>query len=85
MKSIDEIMDEISAYEKLRGKRLTYGDYVWKVQPRLSAEEYREICKCAENIKKDRERKKRLQEVRASGLNKGRKAKHESDIPYWDW
>lgn len=85
MKSIDDIIDEISAYEKLRGKRLTYGDYVWKVQPRLSDDEYKEICKCAETIRKERERKKRLQEVRASSMEKSRRKRNESDIPNWDW
>ncbi len=85
MSKLDEILDEIEAYEKLRGKRVTYGDYKWKILPKMSPEEYKEVQEYAEKLRKEKERKKRLQEVRASGLNKGRKSKHEPDIANWDW
>ena len=85
MKSINDIVDEILAYERLNGKRLSYGDYVWKVQPRLSDDEYEVICKCAERIRKEREHKKRLAEARTGGIEKSRRKRNESDIPGWDW
>ena len=85
MSKLDEILDERDAYEKLRGKRVTYGDYKWKILPKMTPEEHKAVKEYAERLRKEKEKKKRLQEVRASGLNKGRKEKHESDIPYWDW
>lgn len=85
MSKLDEILEEIEAYEKLRGKRVSYGDYKYKILPKMTPEEYKEVQEYAEELRKEKERKKRLQEVRESGLNKGRKAKHESDIPNWDW
>lgn len=85
MSKLDEILEEIEAYEKLHNKRVTYGDYKWKILPKMTPEEHKDVREYAEELRKEKEKKKRLQEVRASGLNKGRKSKHESDIPYWDW
>lgn len=85
MSKLDEILEERDAYEKLRGKRVSFGNYRDKILPKMTPEEHKEVKEYAEELRKEKKKKKRLQEVRASGLNKGRKAKHESDIPYWDW
>lgn len=85
MSKLDELLEERDAYEKLRGKRVSYSDYRDKILPKMTPEEHKEVKEYAEEHRKEKEKKKRLQEVRASGLNKGRKSKHESDIPYWDW
>jgi hypothetical protein len=85
MSKLDEILEEIEAYEKLHDKRVSYGDYMWKILPKMTPAEHKEVKAYADKLRKEKERKKRLQDVRISGLNKGKKAKHESDIPYWDW
>ena len=54
--SLDLCCLEIDAYRQITGQWISYGDYMARIRPNLSKEEYAKIKRHAEVIDKNRKR-----------------------------